>query len=270
MKKYLRSNQKLWDEKTKVHIHSPFYDLEGFKAGKSSLYPIEQEELAGEVAGKTLLHLQSHFGMDTLSLARLGAKATGVDFSGEAINQARLLNEELGLGCTFIQSDIYDLRQHLKESFDIVFTTYGVLTWLPDLVQWAEVIAHFLNPGGIFFIAEIHPFSYMISYGDKDASMMRVEYPYFYDPEPQGFTPEGTYADPEAEIEHNVQYEWPHELSEILNALTAAGLHINYMHEFDYTVFQQMSFLVPRGRLYHIPEGMPRVPLLFSLRAHKA
>ena len=269
MKRYLDSNQKLWDEKTKAHIHSSFYDLEGFKAGASSLYPVEQEELAGEVAGKSLLHLQCHFGMDTLSWARLGAKATGVDFSPQAIAQARLLNDDLGMDCQFIQSDIYDLRDHLRGNFEIVFTSYGVLAWLPDLARWAEVIAHFLKPGGIFYIAEIHPFSYMLSDEDTGDTVMKVQYPYFHHPEPLSFEPQGTYADLNAEIDHAVQYEWAHDMGEIINALISAGLTIEYLHEFDFTVFQQMPFLIQRGRLYHIPEGMPRVPLLFSLRARK-
>ena len=269
MDEYLKSNQSLWDQKAKAHLHTEFYDLAGFKAGNTSLYPIELDEIAGEVSGKDLLHLQCHFGMDTLSLARLGARCTGVDFSGEAIRQAQALNEELGLGCRFIQSDIYDLQKNLSGQFDIVYTTYGVLAWLPDLTRWAEIIAHFLRPGGVFFIAEIHPFSY--AFDDKvDEAVLVAGYPYFNQPEPLAFTPEGTYADLDAKIDHPIQYEWAHSMGEILNALIQAGLRIEYLHEFDYTVFQHFSFLEQRGRLYHLPEGMPSLPLLFSLRAVKA
>ncbi len=268
MDEYLRSNQALWDQKTKAHVNTEFYDVAGFKAGKSSLYPIEQEEIAGEVAGKDLLHLQCHFGMDTLSLARLGARATGADFSGEAIRQARSLKEELGMSCTFVQSDIAALPEHLNGKFDIVYTTYGVLAWLPDIKRWAEVISHFLRPGGVFFIAEIHPFSYVFE-DESNEPVLKARYPYFPVDEPLVFKPEGTYADRDAQIEHPVQYEWSHSMGEILNVLIEAGLRIEYLHEFAYTVFQQFPFLEQRGNLYYLPEGMPVQPLLFSLRAVK-
>ncbi|MBN2043782.1 MAG: methyltransferase domain-containing protein [Anaerolineales bacterium] len=269
MNKYVESNQQLWDQNTHVHVKSEFYDVAGFKAGKSSLNPIELEEIAGEVAGKDLLHLQCHFGMDTLSLARLGANATGVDFSGEAIKFARQLNEELEMDCQFIQSDIMDLKDNLTGQFDIVFTSYGVLIWLPDLKRWAEAIAHFLKPGGTFFIAEMHPFGYVFN-DQPDGAVLQAHYPYFYDPEPLSFSTGGTYADREAEITHPVSYEWQHSMGEIINALIEAGLRIEYLHEFDYTVFQQFPFLEQReNHLYHLPEEMPSIPLLFSLRATK-
>ena len=268
MDEYIKSNQTLWDQKTRAHVNTEFYDVAGFKAGRSSLYPIEQEEIAREVDGKDLLHLQCHFGMDTLSLARLGARATGMDFSGEAIRQARALKEELGMGCTFVQSDIASLSENLSGQFDIVYTTYGVLAWLPDLKRWGEVISHFLRPGGVFFIAEIHPFSHVFD-DESEEPVLKARYPYFGGDEPLVFTPEGTYADPDAAIEHPVQYEWSHSMSEILNVLIDAGLRIEYLHEFEYTVFQQFPFLERRGNLYYLPEGMPGQPLMFTLRAVK-
>lgn len=268
MDEYLRSNQALWDQKTRAHVNTEFYDVAGFKAGKTSLNPIELDEIAGEVGGKDLLHLQCHFGLDTLSLARLGARATGVDFSGEAIRQARALNDELGMDCSFVQSDIGSLPVHLSGQFDIVYTTYGVLAWLPDLKRWAEVISHFLRPGGVFFIAEIHPFGYVFD-DEIEEPVLTARYPYYFDPEPLVFAPEGTYADPDAPIDHPVQYEWSHSMGEILNVLIGAGLRIEYLHEFDYTVYQKFPFLERRGNLFCLPEGMPRLPLLFSLRATK-
>ena len=269
MDKYRQANQNLWNAKTEYHVHSAYYDLEGFKAGAESLYPVELEELAPEVAGKTLLHLQCHFGQDTLSWARHGAIPTGVDFSDKAITQARALNDELGLDCTFVQSDIFDLPDNLSGQFDIVFTSYGVLAWLSDLTRWAEVIAHFLKPGGAFYIAEIHPVSSMF-YDGPDAAELVAHYPYFHKPGPIKFKPEGSYAVPDANLQGHAQYEWFHSLGEIISALTGVGLHIQYLHEFDHSTFQQFPFLEKRGRLYYLPDGMPKVPLLFSIKAQKA
>lgn len=268
MDKYVKNNQQMWDQRAGVHVKSEFYDVAGFKAGKSSLNPIEMDEIAGEVAGRDLLHLQCHFGMDTLSLARLGANVTGVDFSGEAIKTARQLNEDLGMDARFIQSDIMTLEENLTGQFDIVFTSYGVLCWLPNIKRWAEVVAHFLKPGGIFFIAEMHPFGYVFN-DEIEVPVLQAYYPYFYKPEPLSFAPEGTYADKNAEIFHP-SYEWQHSLGFIITSLIEAGLRIEYLHEFDYTVYQQFPFLVQgENQLYTLPEGMPPVPLLFSLRATK-
>src|SRR5919206_2445351 len=162
MNKYVESNRSLWDGWTRLHAHSEFYDLAGFKAGRSSLKDIELAEV-GDVRGRSLLHLQCHFGQDTLSWARLGAEVTGVDFSTEAIRLARALNEELHIPARFIQSNIYALPDVLDERFDIVFTSYGVLAWLPDLDAWGEIVARYLKPGGFFYIVENHPLTGMVS-----------------------------------------------------------------------------------------------------------
>lgn len=163
MDERLKANKKVWDALTGPHLLSEFYDVEGFKAGNDWLRPLEIEEM-GDVHGKTLLHLQCHFGQDTLSWGRRGAIVTGVDFSDEAIDYARKLSKETGIKADFICSDIYALPEILDQQFDIVFTSYGVLTWLPDLKRWAEVVAHFLKPGGFFYIVEIHPILYIIGY----------------------------------------------------------------------------------------------------------
>ena len=144
---YIAINKKLWDEKTEHHFQSDFYDVGSFLKGKDSLNTIELE-LLGELKGKKILHLQCHFGQDTISLARHGAEATGVDLSDKAIEKARELNDKLGTGARFIQSDVYQLHEVLNEQFDIVFTSYGVIGWLPDMTKWAEVIHRFLKPGG--------------------------------------------------------------------------------------------------------------------------
>jgi SAM-dependent methyltransferase len=165
MDEYRRTNLDLWNEWTRIHVASEFYNVEGFREGGSSLLPLELEEL-GNVAGKRLLHLQCHFGMDTLSLARMGAEVTGVDFSPEAIEAARRLAAEVDVDATFVQSDIYDLADvappEWDGAFDIVFVTYGAVEWLHDLRPWADLIARFLRPGGTFYMAKLHPFSGML------------------------------------------------------------------------------------------------------------
>ena len=148
MEQYLEANRKLWDQWTAEHEASPFYDVAGFRAGKDRLRSIELSEMP-DVRGKTLLHLQCHFGLDTLAWARRGAIASGVDFSEQSIALARSLSQELGIAADFYCSDIYNLPAVLDGQFDIVFTSYGVLHWLKDLQRWGEVIAHFLKPGGI-------------------------------------------------------------------------------------------------------------------------
>src|SRR5690349_4103733 len=152
------SNERLWDAWTKVHAEGEFYDVAGFREGGVRIRPYEIEAL-GDVTGKSLLHLQCHFGLDTLSWARLGATVTGVDFSEDAIAYARTLAAELDIPATFVCSDIYHLPEALDGQFDIVFTSYGVLSYLGDLGAWGQVIAHFLKPGGTFYIVEFHPFA---------------------------------------------------------------------------------------------------------------
>lgn len=156
----MQANRRHWDELVSIHLRSEFYDVASFVGGRSTLLSIESEEV-GDVTDKTLLHLQCHFGMDTLSWARVGATVTGVDFSGEAVKAARRLADEVGLAerASFIESNIYALPDNLSGQFDVVFTSYGVLGWLPDIEGWARVAAHFVKPGGFFYIAEVHPFA---------------------------------------------------------------------------------------------------------------
>ncbi len=153
---YLDINRVAWNGRTREHVGSVFYDVPGFLAGRNSLNDIERK-LLGDIRGRTVLHLQCHFGQDTLSLARLGAKALGVDLSDKAIEKARQLNETLGLDAEFLCSDVYDLPNRLDRKFDVVFTSYGVLGWLPDMDRWASTVSHFLKPGGSFVLVEFHP-----------------------------------------------------------------------------------------------------------------
>lgn len=263
-----QANLNLWNEWAVIHEKSTSYDVEGFKAGKTSLYSLELEEV-GEVAGKSLLHLQCHFGMDTLSWARLGAAVTGVDFSDKAIEIARRLSDELKIPATFVLSDLYGLPDVLTGRFDIVYTSYGVLCWLPDIRRWAQIVAHYLKPGGMFYMAEFHPFAYVFD-DEADTPDLKVRYPYFGRPEPLEFKDGSSYADPKASVGQPVHYEWDHRLGEIVTALVDAGLRIEFLHEFPYTVFSQLPFMQQgEDGTYRLSKDDGMIPLMFSIRARK-
>ncbi len=266
MNEYMESNRRLWDAWTGYHVNSEFYDVQGFKAGRITLLSIERQAL-GDVNGKSLLHLQCHFGLDTLSWARLGARVTGVDFSPEAIRVACALSEELGIEANFVLSNLYDLPQALSGEFDIVFTSYGVLSWLPDIERWAQIVAHYLRPGGTFFVVEEHPFATMFEGGEK-ASDLQLAYPYFGDG-PMRFDIRGSYADPTADV-HGVEYGWQHNLSDIVNSLIAAGLRITEMREYPFGAWSKFRFMEKHADgWWHLPGRFQQIPLTFSLRATK-
>ncbi|MDD5339108.1 MAG: class I SAM-dependent methyltransferase [Dehalococcoidales bacterium] len=264
MDKYLKKNKKHWDEVTPVHEKSG-YDVKGFKAGGCTLKPIEVEEM-GNVKGKSLLHLQCHFGLDTLSWARRGAKATGVDFSDKAIELAQKLSQETGVKANFICSDIYELPKILNKKFDIVFTSYGVLCWLKDLNKWAEIINRFLKPGGYFYIAEQHPFANIFN-NEPGAKKLEVTVPYFHNPEPLEWAPGNDYADPTFASTCGT-YEWMHPIGEIVDALIGAGLKIEFLHEFPFVCYKAMPFMIQDKDGNWRLKGDP-LPLTFSIKATK-
>ena len=266
MDEYIQANRDHWNEITPINAASELYDLGAFKTGKRGLHSIEVDEV-GDVAGKSLLHLQCHFGMDTLSWARLGARVTGVDFSDEAVELAQSLSEEIGIDARFILCNVYDLPSILHEQFDIVFTSYGVITWLPDLARWGRVVARYIKPGGVFYIAEFHPFAYVF-YDEQDATELRVHYPYFHAGEPLRFEP-GSYANPGAKVVHP-SYDWTHSLGDVVNALIDAGLSIEFLHEFPYSVYRQLPFMEKGSDgLWRLPPQHGEVPLMFSIMAIK-
>lgn len=264
---YLKANQKRWDQLTLEHENSKYYDLTGFKAGKDRLRSIELEEL-GDVAGKSLLHLQCHFGMDTLAWARRGAIVTGIDFSQKAITLAQQLSQELDIPAQFYQSDIYDLPAVLSDEFDIVFTSYGVLHGLPDLSRWGKIIAHYLKPGGIFYIVEDHPFFRVFRSQPDD--QFKAERSYFYKAEPQRIETSGSYATDDKGTA-TVAYVWDHSMGEIINALINAGLQIEFLHEFPYAARAKFPFMQQgEDGWWRLPlEQHGTIPFLFSLQARK-
>ena len=267
--KYLAANQRRWNALTPLHAASNYYDLAAFKSGGSSLRAIEREQV-GDVAGKSLLHLQCHFGMDTLSWARLGAHVTGVDFSGEAIALARDLSAELAIPAQFVQADVLRLPETLpgREQFDIVFTSYGILCWLPDLRAWGRTIAHYLRPGGLFCIVEGHPLAGVFD-NEAGAIDLRITHSYFHDAAPEHYEVRGSYATGEGEI--LAGYEWAHSLGDIINALTDAGLNIVSLQEYPFASWRRFPFMVQDDAgWWQLPAGFPALPLTFALRATKS
>lgn len=269
-KEFFEVNKELWNKRTVVHKDSTFYNLKGFKAGENVLTPIELDEV-GNVNGKKMLHLQCHFGMDSLNWARLGANVTGVDLSDEAINQANQLNDELRMNAKFICSNVYDLKDHLDEKFDIVFTSYGTIGWLPDLTKWADIITHYLNPGGIFYIADFHPVLWMF-----DDEFTHIKYS--YDNQEVIITEsQGTYTDRNAAIKAK-EYGWNHSISEILNALIQKGLAIQHFNEFMYSPYPCFSNTIEfekacppdRWGKWYIKGLEGKIPMVYSIMAKKA
>jgi SAM-dependent methyltransferase len=261
------SNQAWWDERTPIHSASEFYDLAGFVADPEAthLRPFEVEEV-GDVAGRTLVHPQCHFGMDTLSWARRGARVTGLDFSEPAVETARRVAAEIGVEADFVAGNVYDAVELLGgRTFDVVYTGLGALVWLPDMRRWAQVMADLTAPGGLFYLAEFHPITEV--FGDRD---LTVKQPYFHD-RPQVWDEPGTYTDFDAPTTDNVSYQWTHPVGEVVSALIDAGLTIELLHEHDYTLFPRWSFLVhdAESRQYRMPGDRPSLPLMYSVRARK-
>ncbi len=263
-------NRSWWDERVPIHVGSAFYDVDGFRAGGSTLRPFEVEEV-GDVAGKRLAHLQCHFGLDSLSWARAGASVAGLDFSGPAVEAATSLAAETELDARFVQADVYDAAEALgDEPFDVVYTGFGALNWLPDLPRWAEIVASLLADGGFLYLAEFHPFTWV--FGDADYS---IEFDYFHDPEGVSFDDDetGSYADLDVPTRNNATREWAHPLADVVTAVLGAGLRIELLSEHDYTLFPRFPhFELDReflgaGVVYRQPDGSPRLPLMYSLRA---
>ncbi len=256
---YLSLNRAMWNDRVGVHLESRFYDLPGFMGGRNTLTPIELD-LLGDVGWKRLLHLQCHFGQDTLSLARLGAAATGIDLSDRAVATARDLAARLGLSARFIECDVYDLPQHLDETFDVIFTSYGVLGWLPDLERWATVVAHFLRPGGSFVLAEFHPVVWMF-----DDHLREVAYSYF---NKQTIVEEvdGTYTDGGEQL-HHTSVSWNHALSEVTGALLRQGLRLEQFEEYDYSPWNCFRNTVENEPGKFQIRGLEgKLPLVYAMR----
>jgi len=259
---YISINKKLWNNKTEVHFNSEFYDVKSFLGGKSSLMKAELD-LLGDVRGKKILHLQCHFGMDTISLARMGAKVTGVDLSDKAIEKARLLNEQCGTDVEFVESDVLKLKDVLNDSFDIVFTSYGTVGWLDDLTKWADVVHHFLKPGGEFIMVDFHPVVWMFSY-----DFTKIEFNYM-DTEAIVEELEGTYADKSSDLKDQ-SVGWNHGISGILNPLVHKGLRLADFQEYDYSPYNCFNNTIEISKgIFQIRGMEKKIPMMYSIKAVK-
>lgn len=257
-------NRESWNELTTLHAKSNFYDIDSFKNGKTSLNHIEIEEL-GDIRGKKILHLQCHFGMDTLSLARQGAEVVGVDISDTSIQIATELSNELEIPAKFVRSNIYDIKDVLNETFDIVYTSYGAINWLDDLDKWAKIIYYYLKPNGRFHMVEFHPFIYTLD----DNSEIGKSY---FKSKPLETIVENSYTDKSSEVSNkNLKHiEWHHSLSEIHNSLITNGLKIEFLNEFPYQVYNCFPNLVEyeKGKWVSNKYG-DKIPHMYSIKAKK-
>lgn len=259
---YLEINKNSWNNRTEVHVKSEFYNMDGFLKGETSLNSIELS-LLGDVRGKRILHLQCHFGQDSIALSRLGAEVTGVDLSDKSIEIARKMAQETNSNAQFICCDLYDLPQHLDQTFDLVFTSYGTISWLPDLDKWAALISRFLKPDGQFLFVEFHPVVWMF-----DDKFENIHYNYFNDA-PIIETENGTYADKEANISQSY-VTWNHSISEVLSSLLGHGIQIVDFQEYDfspYRVFGEMVEFEPRK--FRIEKFDRKLPLVYSVVGRK-
>ncbi|MFM2360768.1 MAG: hypothetical protein RLY16_2761 [Bacteroidota bacterium] len=259
---FLAINKASWNHRTVAHLNTPFYNLPGFMQGENMLKSIELN-LLGDISGLKVLHLQCHFGLDTLSLARMGAQVTGVDLSDVAIQQAQTIAAESGINASFICCDVYDLPNHLNEKFDLVFTSYGTITWLPDLDKWAHIIQHFLKTEGRFVFAEFHPVVWMF-----DDNFSKLQYDYF-NTAPIVETEAGTYADQAADL--SLQYvTWNHPISEVLQALIKNGLALQQFQEFDYSPYPCFKNLIEKSPGKFVVEHVKTaMPMVYAIEAQK-
>ncbi|QBO58680.1 class I SAM-dependent methyltransferase [Chryseobacterium salivictor] len=262
MENYLDINRKLWNAKVETHLKSDFYFVDEFLKGRTSLNSIELD-LLGDVKDKNILHLQCHFGQDSISLSRLGAKVTGIDLSDKSIEAAKKLAQQCETDTQFLVSDVYDLPNVLHQKFDILYATYGTIGWLPDLQKWAEVIAHFLKPGGQLIFVEFHPVVWMY---DDDFTFVKHSY---FNNEQIIETNQGTYADPRADL-MNEEVSWNHSLSEVFTNLSGEDLLLQNFQEYNWSPYPCFRHIeeVEKGK-YQIPQFGNRVPLVYSLVAEK-
>lgn len=260
---YFDDNREQWNQRTHVHLQSEFYDLDGWKAGQTSLKSIELT-LLGDVRGQRILHLQCHFGQDTLSLARMGAEVTGVDLSDVAIATAQELAAELDLSARFLVGNVLALDDVLgDDQFDLIFTSYGVIGWLPELTRWGQLIHRYLRPGGRLILVEFHPYLWMY-----DDELERITYSYFN----AGVITEAvtqTYTDGEPGRIQATSHSWNHPLSDVLTALINPGLRLMHFAEYDYSPYNLFADMVAVEGGYQLPGWKSKFPLVYSLVARK-
>ena len=272
MSDYREVNRLMWDERASAHAGSPDYDVAAFAADPQFLSDVVRFDrpLLGDISGQRGVHLQCHIGTDTVSLARLGAQMTGLDFSGSALRHARALSTAAGVDAGFVQADVYAARAALDGDFDLVFTGIGALCWLPSITRWAGTVASLLRPGGRLFLREGHPVLWAL--GDPtEPGRIELSHPYLELPEPMVWDEQGTYVQSSAVFEHTVSHQWNHGIGQILTAVLAAGLRIDAFVEHDsipWNAFPGHMDAVDGGeyRLSVQPERLPHSYTLIASR----
>lgn len=263
----LAINRANWDDRVPIHVASRFYDVEGWLAARPGPRPREIEAL-GDVAGLDLVHLQCHFGLDTLAFATAAARVTGVNFSPAAITEARSLAERAGLvdRARFVEADVLRASEALApDTYDIVYVSLGALCWLPSVGQWAGEVAALLRPGGRLYLHDGHPLAWALA--DDE---LRVEHTYFEEAEPFVDDVEVTYTDGEGRVAHRRAHEWNHSIGEIVSAVLEVGLQLDELTEHDWTIWPRFPWLVETAdHRWEAPAGRPRVPLTFTLLASR-
>ena len=271
MTDYIAINKANWNDRATIHFKDEAggYRVKEFLAGADNLHDIEDREI-GDVKGLRIAHLQCHFGIDTLCLARRGAGCAGLDFSPVAIAAARELQAKTGLDATFVEGNVYDARALIDGSFDMVYVTWGAIGWLPDIGRWAKVVSSLLKPGGRLYLLEGHPFTMIL---DETTPEMRPRYDWRTpQDQPVIMDTELTYTGDTAKIGHTTTVEWIHPLSDIINGLIAAGLRLDWLHEHEELAWQfmpSMPAVEGKRRMWVLPDSMPRMPLAFSISATK-
>jgi SAM-dependent methyltransferase len=267
--RFRAANRTHWDEKAGFNLKT--WDVDGFVVDPSKLSMMveaDRHEL-GEVRGKSLLHLQCHFGLDTLSWARLGAEATGVDFAPVAVAAANDLAGRAGLRARFVETDVCRTPVVVPETFDVVYTGGGALCWLPDVRRWAGVVSRLLKPGGILFLHEAHPVLWALEDERADDELV-IGRPYFETPQPKRWDDDPLWDEQRPRLRHMTCYEWSHGLGEIVTALIDAGLAIQSLKEHQRCLWQPLRVMVQDDQgWWRLPDGAERLPLMYSIRASK-
>lgn len=259
---YIEINKQAWDKKTEVNYSSKFYDNESFLKSKNSLNNIELN-LLGDINGKNILHLQCHFGQDSITLANLGANVVAVDFSENAIQKAKQLSIDTNIPVEFICTDVFELEKVLDKKFDIIFTSYGVLGWLPDMSKWAKLINHFLEIQGKLILVEFHPVVWMMDYNFE-----KIAYSYFNE---KAIIEEmsGSYSDPKADVKYT-EVSWNHSLTDVINSLIKTNMQISDFQEYDYSPYNCFNNTIEIEKGKYMIKGLEnKLPLVYSIIAEK-
>jgi SAM-dependent methyltransferase len=268
-------NHARWQEVVAIHVASPFYRVQEFLAGEDILLPIEAAEI-GDLKGLSLIHLQCHFGLDTLCLARRGADVTGLDFSQNAIAAARDLATQAGIEARFVEGNLYDAPRLVADRFDRAYVSWGAINWLPDIKGWARVVAEMLKPGGELYLLEGHPFALTLDQPNRDKAVSLADRPlhptfdYFNGGSPLVFDADTTYTGEETKLANTRTHEFSHGIGEIITALLDSGLALTHFKEHDSLAWQLWGIMQEGpDRMYRLPQGHPNLPLSFSLKARK-